>query len=188
MLKGINLAMFGKKEVLANFYCLYGEVDNEQAQGIAEWILSNNLSPMEERPEVLNLIVNSPGGSLAAAWSIIDMMKGSSIPVRTIAVGEIASAGLLIFMSGKKGNRVISENTSIMSHQFGWGSFGKYHELVSITTEYNNVQKRLLKHIMRCTGLSEKEVNEKLMPSSDVWLTSDEAVKLGICDVVSSLK
>lgn len=188
MLTGINKFNFGAPQVPAHVYCLYNDINDEEAKGIAEWILSANSLAPEETPEVLNLFINSPGGSLTAAWAIIDMMKGSHIPVRTIGIGQIASAGLLIFMSGQKGYRILTENTSIMSHQFGWGSIGKFHELMSTTVEFGNTQTRLLKHISKCTGLTQKEVEEKLMPASDVWLIAAEAVKLGIADKVSTLK
>ena len=188
MLNKINLLDFGNRDVMANFYCLYGEVTDEESKNITEWILSNNFAPEAEKPECLNLLVNSYGGSLTAAWAIIDMMRGSHIPVRVIGLGEIASAGLLILMSGVKGHRTISENSSIMSHQFSAGNGGKYHDLVSMQTEYSNTQKRLMKHIKKCTGLTDSEINDKLMPPSDVWLTAQEAVALGLADRVSSLK
>lgn len=188
MLKKINMASFGTKDVLSACYCMYDEVNQEQALNITEWILSNNLSPLDQQPDVLNLIINSPGGAVSDAFAIIDMMNGSSIPVRTIGVGEIASAGLLIFMSGQKGFRVLSENTSILSHQFSGGMGGKKHDLLAMNIEHTNLHQRLLKHMAKCTGLSTKDVDDKLMPPSDVWLTAKEALKLGLCDTVSSLK
>lgn len=188
MLTGMNKFNFGVAQVPSHVYCLYDEINDMEAKNISEWIINANSMGPEEAPAVLNLFVNSPGGSLSAAWAIIDMIRGSHIPVRTVGIGQIASAGLLIFMSGQKGWRLLTENTSIMAHQFGWGSIGKYHELMATTVEYNNLQNRLLKHISKCTGLTNAEVSEKLMPASDVWLTAQEAVKLGIADKVSNLK
>lgn len=188
MLTKMNMSDFGIKQVPAHIYFLYGEVDDDQAQSISEWIINANMANPEEAPSVLNLFVNSPGGSLTSAWAIVDMMRGSTIPVRTVGIGQIASAGLLIFISGEKGYRTLTENTSIMSHQYGWGSGGKYHELMSSVTEYKNIQLRLIKHISKCTGLSQKDTEEKLMPPSDVWLTSKDALELGIADKISTLK
>lgn len=123
------------------------------------------------------------------AWAIIDVINGSSIPVRTIGIGMLASAGLLISMSGQRGYRIITENCSIMSHQFAAGSEGgKYHEIKSSNVEYNNIHKRLIKHIGKCTGLSSEVIESELMPPSDVWLLPAQAVKLGLADKVSNLK
>ena len=188
MLVNINKTNFGKEDILNQVYMLFDEVNDVEAKNICEWIISANHAPMEERPDVLTLFINSGGGSINAAWAIIDCMRGSSIPVRTIGLGGIASAGVLIFMAGEKGMRFLTEHTSVMTHQFGWGTIGKYHELMSSTVEYTNIQKRLLDFMSKCTGLTKEDVQTKLMPSSDVWLTAKEALSLGICDAVKSLK
>mgnify|MGYP000205656661 FL=1 len=165
---------------------MFGGVDDDVAQNAISWILEANYA--DEPPEDLTMLINSEGGSLSAAFAIIDMMRGSSIPIRTIGLGQISSAGLLIFMSGEKGQRVLTENTSIMSHQYFWGAMGKNHELIAVRKEQDLTQKRLLKHINLCTGLSEKRINKDLMPPHDVYLTGEEALNLGICDLVKTLK
>jgi ATP-dependent protease ClpP protease subunit len=38
---------------------------------------------------------------MSAAFALIDVIRGSAIPVHTIGLGVIASAGLLTFISGK---------------------------------------------------------------------------------------
>ena len=48
--------------------------------------------------------------------------------------------------------------------------------------------KRMLNHYKKCTGLTEKEIREHLLPPEDVWLSGQEAKKLGICDYIRQLK
>lgn len=186
MLEKLNLVLGGKKNISDNFLIAFGDVNNDLASTIAEWIIGNNYS--EESPEMLTMFLNSAGGDLNAAWSIIDIIRGSSVPVRIIGLGQLASAGLLIFMSGEKGMRILTENTSLMSHQYFWGAIGKHHELMAVQKEFNLTQDRLVKHIKKCTGLSEKQVEEKLMPPHDVYMSADEAKKLGLCDHIKNLK
>lgn len=188
MLGNINKFNFGQTDVVSQVYCLYNEVDDVEAKNITEWILSANHMPPEQQPDVLNLFINSPGGSVTAAWAIIDMMRGSSIPVRTVGIGQIASCGLLIFTSGEKGFRIVTENTSILSHIWSSGTGGTKHDLLASTVEWNNTHNRLVKHLSKCTGLSATDVNSKLMPTNDVWLTAAEAVKLGLADKVANLR
>jgi ATP-dependent Clp protease protease subunit len=114
-------------------------------------------------------------------------MKGSSTPIRTIGLGQIASAGLLMFIAGEKGHRLLTPNTSILSHQYSWGSFGKEHELIATVKEYDLTTKRLMSHYKKCTGLDEETIRNKLLPPQDMWLSSQEAKKLGICDQVKDL-
>lgn len=133
-------------------------------------------------------MICSDGGSVSDAFALIDVMRASSIPIKTVGLGSIASCGLLIFMAGTKGHRILTPNTSILSHQYSWGSDGKAHELFSITKEFNLTQARMLEHYKECTGLTEEEIKVTLLPPSDVWLTAEEALALGICDYISDLK
>jgi len=168
-----------------SFFLLIGEINLESAKDIIEWILSANFT--EERPESLNIVITSPGGDLNAAFAIIDTMKGSAIPIRTIGLGQIASAGLMIFLAGSKGQRILTPNTSILSHQYTWGAFGKEHELFATVKEYDLTTKKVVEHYKKTTGLAEKKIREVLLPPQDVWLSPTEAKKLKICDDVKDL-
>jgi len=162
------------------------EVTLSTCKQVVEWILESNFS--EETPEMLNLIVTSPGGDLNAAFALVDVMRGSSIPIRTIGLGQVASAGLMIFIAGTNGQRILTPNTSILSHQYSWGSFGKEHELFAQIKEFDLTTKRMISHYKKCTGLKEEQIREYLLPPQDIWLSSAEAKKLGLCDDVKDLK
>lgn len=168
-----------------SFYLLMEEISLNTVKQAVEWIFEANFS--EEPPELLNLIITSPGGDLNAAFALIDVMRGSSIPVRTIGLGQIASAGLMIFIAGDKGMRILTPNTSILSHQYSWGAFGKEHELFATVKEFDLTTKKMIQHYKKCTGLSEKQIRDVLLPPQDIWLSTSEAKKLGICDDVKEL-
>jgi ATP-dependent Clp protease protease subunit len=133
-------------------------------------------------------MITSYGGDLSAAFSIIDVMRGSKIPVHTVGLGCIASAGLLTFISGTKGKRVITPNTSILSHQWSWGQVGKEHELIATMREFELTTIRMINHYKKCTGLSDKIIRERLLPPQDVWLSPQEALKYKLCDAVKDIK
>jgi ATP-dependent Clp protease protease subunit len=161
------------------------EINLETAKQTIEWIFECNFQ--EERPDLLNLIITSPGGDLNAAFAIIDTMRGSAIPIRTIGLGQIASAGLMIFIAGAKGKRLLTPNTSILSHQYSWGAFGKEHELFATVKEFDLTTKKMIAHYKKCSGLSEAKIKELLLPPQDMWLSPLEAKKLGLCDEVKEL-
>lgn len=188
MLLKLNEAAFNNNFPSQAFYMLFDEVNLMNAKEICQWIMEANFQS-EEKPEVLNLVINSPGGDLNAAFAVIDVIRGSSIPVRTIGLGQISSAGLMIFLSGQKGMRMLTKNTSIMSHVFSWGSHGKEHELFAVVKEFDLTSKRMIEHYRKCTKLkTDKEIRKYLLPQVDVFLDSDEALKFGICDQVVTLK
>ena len=161
------------------------DISLSSSKGVVEWIFEANFA--DERPELLNLIICSPGGDLNAAFAVIDVMRGSAIPVRTIGLGQIASAGLMMFIAGAKGHRLLTPNTSILSHQYSWGAFGKEHELFATVKEFDLTTKKMIEHYKKCSGLPEKKIREVLLPPQDMWLSPQEAKKLGLCDDVKDL-
>lgn len=164
-----------------HYYLFNSEFTSSSTSDLIKFILERNLMK-KDHPKMMKLIINSPGGEVSSAFALIDTMKGSKIPIYTYGLGEIASCGLMTFISGEKGHRYITKNTAILSHQYSWGSWGKEHELMSRVKEFNNTSERILNHYKKCTGLSEKDIKKYLLPPEDVWLTAKEAVKYGIAD------
>lgn len=180
----LNLQL--KEESSAHsFFLMMEEITLSSVKQATEWIFEANFT--EERPEMLNMIITSPGGDLNAAFALIDVMRGSAISIRTIGLGQIASAGLMIFIAGDKGMRILTPNTSILSHQYSWGAIGKEHELFATVKEFDLTTKKMIQHYKKCTGLSEAKIREILLPPQDVWLSPQEAKKLGLCDDVKDL-
>ena len=156
------------------------EVTQETMKPLIDWIIAENFN-QEKKKKELTLGICSPGGDLNACFALVDVMKGSKIPIRTIGMGMIASCGLLMFISGEKGRRILTPNTSILSHQYSWGSYGKEHELFAQVKEYDLTTERIVNHYKKCTGLNEKDIRKYLLPPHDVWLSAKEAKKLGLC-------
>jgi ATP-dependent Clp protease protease subunit len=123
-----------------------------------------------------------------SAFALIDVMRGSSIPIHTIGLGVIASAGLMTFIAGEPGCRLITPNTSILSHQWAAGTYGKEHELIATQRQFDLTTKRMIAHYRKCTKLSEKIIREKLLPPQDIWLSSEEALEYNLADSVKNLK
>jgi ATP-dependent Clp protease protease subunit len=166
-------------------YLLMSDINSDTVRPVIEWILKNNFirSPIDN----LTLIINSGGGSVTDAFALIDVMKGSAIPVHTIGLGEISSAALMIFMAGQAGERVMTPNASVLSHQYSWGRYGKEHELVSSTRGIDLTSEMILTHYKKCTGMTEKKIREVLLPPQDVWLNAKEAKKHGLCDKIKEM-
>ena len=171
----------------SGIYVFMNEVNHESIKPVIEWILVENHVIKKKKKELL-LMVCSEGGDLQTAFALIDVMAASAIPVKTIGLGQIASAGLCVFIAGAKGRRVLTPNTSILSHQYTWGSDGKAHELFAQVKEYELTFQRMLELYRNATGLDDEAIRKYLLPPQDVWLSSKEAVDLGICDYVSDLK
>ena len=166
-----------------------GEITQELADEVAKQMIvfdMQNTVKGEQLP--ITLIVNSPGGGLCAGWQICDVMDYIATPVYTTGLGEIASAALMIFMNGEPGHRVLTDRTSIMSHRYSWGVSGNHAELIAAESEFKNVHKRILEHYIECTGLTKGEVEEQLLRPYNVWLSPNQAIKLGLADKIFRTK
>jgi ATP-dependent Clp protease protease subunit len=157
-------------------------VINEETTGKAiRWIIFEN---MREGDEPLSLYINSDGGNLPDAFALIDIIRMSKKPVRTIGIGSVCSSAFLIFAAGTKGHRMVGKNTILMCHQFTETTEGKYHDLKTRLKESARINQRMIDLLVGCSNLDAREVKTKLLPPSDVWLSADDVVELGIADSI----
>ena len=169
----------------SGIYLFMDVVNSENCKDAIEFILKQNAE--KKKKKRLQFMICSPGGGMPECFALIDVMKGSRIPIHTVGLGLIASCGLLLFITGEHGHRTLTPNTSILSHQFSWGNYGKEHELFAQVKEFELSTRRMLDHYKKCTGLDEEQIRKHLLPPEDIWLSAKEAKKLGICDQVKSV-
>jgi ATP-dependent Clp protease protease subunit len=161
-------------------YFLNGEINEDTIGDCIKWITYQNL---EERPDkVLTLYVNSTGGDLYQAFALIDIMRNSRYPIQTIGIGAVMSAAFLIFISGTKGQRYASRNTSFMCHQFTENYEAKYHDIKATMKENETCNRRMVEIIREATGLTTTKIKSKLLPASDVYLSAEEMVEMGAAE------
>ena len=171
----------------STFYGLFGPITDEAVSPLCEWLIGENYNVGTEeipRPSKLVVMINSVGGELQAAFSVIELINASKIPVQTIALGQACSAGLMIFMAGTKGLRTITPSCSILSHNYSTEVGGSHHEIINAQKELVHVYDKCLRHYKLHTGKSEKYIIQHLLTKSDEWITPEEAVKHGLGDTV----
>jgi len=170
----------GIKLLENSVHFLTGEITEENVNECIKWLVYENL---EAKEKILTLYVNSSGGDLYQAFALIDIMRNSKHVVRTVGIGSVMSAAFLIFTSGDQGERHIAANTGIMCHQFaGGGSDAKFHDLKAEMKENELLNKKMVEILKNATGLAPSRIKTKLLPASDVYLTAQEAIELGIAD------
>lgn len=174
----------GKEQGLKDFGIIYisGAIDGGMAESVCKEIIEYNI-----RAEVnqIQVVINSPGGSCPAGFSIIDIMEWSRIPIYTTGIGMIASMALLVFMTGEKGRRTITPRTSILSHRFSAFSVGNHSQLIAGRKEEDLEHERILQHYLAYSNIKDKDELEKcLLRDVDTWLTPEEAIQHGIADRV----
>jgi ATP-dependent Clp protease protease subunit len=67
--------------------------------------------------EPIHMIIDSPGGDLAAGLRIYAIMQNISAPIHTICIGQALGVAAILLCGGKRGNRVALPTVSIRLHQ-----------------------------------------------------------------------
>lgn len=159
-----------------------GPIEAGTAEAVCKQIIEHNIKGGVSQ---IQMVINSPGGTCAAGFSIIDIMEWSHLPIYTTGIGMIASMGLLVFMTGEKGRRVITPRTSILSHRFSAFNFGNHSQLLANRKEEDLEHERIVQHYLTYSKMRDKaELEKYLLRDVDTWLSPDEAVQCGLADLV----
>ena len=160
---------------------LTGEVTGESVEKAIRWIM---MGAQNTPSDFMKLIINSDGGSLNDAFALIDVMRSSPISVVTLGMGNLMSSAFMIFAAGKKGQRAIAKNTSIMIHQFNHEISGKYHDLKTFSQEFDRINQRMINILCDCSNMSEDDVKKYLLGPTDNWMDAYQLKEYGIADYV----
>lgn len=163
-----------------HIHFLVGEIEEESIQNCIKWIAYENLDTKQSK--TLTLYINSTGGNLYQAFALIDVMQTSYHQIRVIGIGSVMSAAFLIFAAGTKGLRYAAPHTSFMCHQFTSGGEAKYHDIKAEMKENESLNSKMVNILKAATGLPTSKIKTKLLPASDVYLSADEVLELGIAD------
>lgn len=165
----------------AGVHFLIGDINEENVNEAVKWLAYENIDPKSDR--VLTLYVNSQGGDLYEAFGLIDMMRNSQIPVRTIGYGSVMSAAFLIVASGTPGERYVTKNCGIMCHQMSvFEEQGKYHDIKATRKETDRLNKAMYDVLKTSTGLDGRIIKTRLLPAHDVYMTAEEMIAFGAAD------
>jgi ATP-dependent Clp protease, protease subunit len=138
----------------------------------------------EDSKQDIHLYVNSPGGSVSAGLGIIDTMKFIQCDVATYIIGQAASMGSLIAVSGTKGKRHTLQNARNLMHQplLGGVMEGQATDLEIEAREMLRIRERLYTIYSEGTGQS----TDRIMRDCDrnKWLDEKEMLEYGLVDSV----
>jgi ATP-dependent Clp protease protease subunit len=165
----------------AHVVMLSGYIGEDNIKELIKYLIEASLQRHPDDP--IHIIINSHGGEIDSAFAAIDVMNGCPQQIITYGIGAVESAALLIFMSGDV--RVLTKNCSVLSHQFSTGiDSTKYSGLRSGAVGHALTHEKMVALYKECTGMSDDDINLKLLPSDDVWLTTADALAYKLCDAV----
>jgi ATP-dependent Clp endopeptidase proteolytic subunit ClpP len=143
-------------------------------------LINNNTIKLSFEVSPILLYIQSRGGDVHSAFSIIDTIKAISIPVHTICTGKVASAGTLISLSGKK--RMMTENAYMLIHELRTMSWGKFTEIQQDFENSASLMEHIINYYVKKTKLSYNELKEIL--KKDVNWNAEKCLENGLIDEI----
>jgi ATP-dependent Clp protease, protease subunit len=136
----------------------------------------------------IEIYINSPGGSFTALTAIYDTMRYIKPDVRTVCLGQAASAAAVILAAGTKGKRLALPNSRILIHQPATeGGYGQSSDIEIQAREILRIRSLMEEMLSTDTGKSSEEVSRDI--ERDKYLTAEQALEYGIIDeILTSLK
>ena len=147
-------------------------------------IIAQMLFLSGEDPEKdLQLYINSPGGSITAGLAIYDTMQFIKNNVVTYCIGQAASMGAFLLMSGTKGKRFALPNSRILIHQPSMGGLSGQATDIDIHAReilrIREITNRLMsKHTNQTLERIERDVER------DFIMNANQAKEYGIIDEI----
>ncbi|MBG9331746.1 ATP-dependent Clp protease proteolytic subunit [Corynebacterium diphtheriae] len=156
------------------------QVDDTSANDImAQLLVLEGLDPDRD----ITMYINSPGGSFTSLMAIYDTMQYVRPDVRTVCLGQAASAAAVLLAAGAPGKRACLPNSRVLIHQPATqGTQGQVSDLEIQAKEIERMRTLMEQTLARHTGRSAEQV--RIDTDRDKILTAEEAVEYGILDQV----
>lgn len=150
--------------LIHNFH-IYGEID--EAQDYVDFITVLDTATDND---LVNIYLNTPGGNLMTAISIIHAMNRSQTNIVAYADGEVASAGSLIFFAAP--NKAVMPYSQLMLHDASMFTGGKLSESIKGITAMTELVSRMA-HDIYYPYFNESEIKD-ILDGKDFYCNAEE--------------
>jgi ATP-dependent Clp endopeptidase proteolytic subunit ClpP len=179
---------------------IYGDVTEDRCSEAVYGLMALHLTGTEkalsdpedkdseiiETYQPIDFIISSHGGLAADMFSVYDVIRElrDRTPIHTKGLGKVMSAGVLLLASGTKGQRRIGRYCRVMIHGVMAGQHGYLADVENEFKETRAIQRMYVKALADETNMSETYVRKLMNKKTNVYLNAEEAVKLGIADII----
>ena len=196
-----NIQAPGNPEPELRTISLYGDITEQKGSEVVAALLyleNTSHSPIVEDPtdpeatpiivaRSIAMMVSTHGGVASDMFSILDIMdmvKERTCDIETFGIGKVMSAGVPILAAGTKGKRKVGRNCRIMLHNVMAGSHGTIFSMENELEEIKWVQERYIETLANYTKLTPSKIKKLLKTQKDVYISAEEAIKMGIADEI----
>ena len=135
----------------------------------------------------ISMMVSTHGGVASDMFSILDIMdmvKERTCDIETFGIGKVMAAGVPILAAGSPGKRKVGKNCRIMLHNVMAGPGGTIFSMENDLEEIKWVQERYIETLASYTKLTPPKIKKLLKTQKDVYISAEEAIKMGIADEI----
>lgn len=154
---------------------VYGVIDESTAPAVAQQILE-----LGKDPSPINVLINSPGGSVLDGAEIISAMQAAKGPVNTVCVQICASMAAMIHSYGTK--RLVIDRSLLMFHPATGGVEGEVDKMYSRLGSLKEYIGDMELNASSRAGMSYEDY--KAHSGIEMWLSARNAIKNGFADDV----
>lgn len=127
---------------------------------------------------------NCPGGSVGAGNAILDIMKTCGCDICTLALGDVASMGTVLFSSGTGGKRFISNSAVLMMHQASGNVSGQISDLLNAAQIMKKNNSCIFAVLAANSGKTITRIRRDC--ENDYYMDCEESLEYGLADKVFS--
>jgi ATP-dependent Clp protease protease subunit len=155
---------------------VFGEINDKLARDV----VARMLTLAEESTKPIDIYINSPGGHVESGDTIHDIIKflQTSVPIRLVGTGWVASAGAHIYLAGEKKLRFCLPNTRFLLHQPLGGIRGQATDIDIEAREIIKMRERLAQITAAETGQPIERVRRDC--ERNYWMSASEAIEYGM--------
>ena len=161
------------------------DIDSVLAQELIHYIIKWNRED-KDIPEIdrkpIRLLFDSRGGNLDAQAAICSAIELSKTPVIGIAIGLVASAASLIYLSCHV--RLALKSSYFILHKGSAALSGDYENIMSSIDDYRKEVEKMVNFIIEKSKYTREEVEERI--NKDWYVRVPEALEKGLVDEIIS--
>lgn len=167
------------------------EFDREDAEKFCQQIDVIIATFGSEQPIVVQ--IDSYGGEVAGLSMMYHKLKSIQNPILTYTSSVAMSCGFnLLCLAAEKPNRVASEGSTLLFHELSAGSYGQPGDILNDAESFKKLGDHWNRLLALKLGYKDKEelvkvFKEKSNGCKDLRLTAQEALDLGIIDVIGDV-
>ena len=163
--------------------------EDKVAEIIHAMLYLNEINKLEKKPDKkrpIDFYLSTYGGSADDMFALYDVMRviRQETEIHTLGLGKVMSAGVLLLAGGTKGKRRIAKNCRVMIHSVAAGNHGNLQDLTNELEAISDLQKMYTNCLVAETNMTKSDIKEMLNRNVNVYLSAEEAVKLGIADII----